>query len=254
MRMFFTYDHLKFLYEPFPIGLAKPLMDADLYGEFVDQFPPVDTFDSHAAVGRPGKKYTLSERVNPKAYKAFVQSHPLWREFHRWIKSDEFVYGVIDMLRSHDIDLGYRQMPALTRVGKMLKGFVRGRRSPHLERLKARFEFSALPVDGGHVRPHTDLPSKIVTLVISMMRDSEWNPAFGGGTDVNRPREDSLRYNDLNRTADFEQMEVVHTFDYTPNQAVIFVKTYNSWHSVRPMTGLGHPDLRKTLTINIERL
>jgi hypothetical protein len=33
---------------------------------------------------------------------------------------------------------------------------------------------------------------------------------------------------------------------------VVFVKTYNSWHSVRPMTGKGVEALRKTLTIVIE--
>jgi hypothetical protein len=33
---------------------------------------------------------------------------------------------------------------------------------------------------------------------------------------------------------------------------VVFVKTFNSWHSVRPMTGSGSALMRKTLTINIE--
>jgi hypothetical protein len=33
-------------------------------------------------------------------------------------------------------------------------------------------------------------------------------------------------------------MDVIDTFEFTPNQAVMFVKTFNSWHSVRPMTGV----------------
>jgi hypothetical protein len=32
----------------------------------------------------------------------------------------------------------------------------------------------------------------------------------------------------------------------------MFVKTFNSWHSVRPMTGAGSEAMRRTLTINIE--
>jgi hypothetical protein len=48
-------------------------------------------------------------------------------------------------------------------------------------------------------------------------------------------------------------MEVLDTYEFTANQAVIFVKTFNSWHSVRPMTGRDSNALRKTLTINIER-
>ena len=47
-------------------------------------------------------------------------------------------------------------------------------------------------------------------------------------------------------------MDVIDTFEFTPNQGVIFVKTFNSWHSVRPMTGKGSKLMRKTLTINIE--
>jgi hypothetical protein len=58
----------------------------------------------------------------------------------------------------------------------------------------------------------------------------------------------------MNRLADFDEMEVLDTFEFTPNQGVIFVKTFNSWHSVRPMTGHGSDALRRTLTVNIERL
>jgi hypothetical protein len=46
-------------------------------------------------------------------------------------------------------------------------------------------------------------------------------------------------------------MEVIDTYEFTPNQAVIFIKTFNSWHSVRPMTGVDSDALRRTLTINI---
>jgi hypothetical protein len=56
----------------------------------------------------------------------------------------------------------------------------------------------------------------------------------------------------MNAKAEFGEMEVIDTFDFTPNQAVIFVKTFNSWHSVRPMQGNGSGAMRRTLTINIE--
>jgi hypothetical protein len=118
--------------------------------------------------------------------------------------------------------------------------------------LKSRFEFSALPADGGNLTPHTDAPTKIVTLIVSMAEEGEWNPAFGGGTDVNRPRDTRYMYNYYNELASFEDMEVLHTYPFQPNQVIVFVKTFNSWHSVRPMTGTGSKHLRKTLTINIE--
>ncbi len=110
-----------------------------------------------------------------------------------------------------------------------------------------------MTADGGHLTPHTDAPTKIVTLIVSMMRPGEWNPTFGGGTDVNVPKDDRLAFNQMNEPARFEDMDVVATYDYAPNQAVVFVKTFNSWHSVPPIRGHGSTALRKTLTINIER-
>jgi len=249
--MFFSYEHLQLRYEPFPIGLAKPIMDDSAYNELVDNFPPPELFVSLAKVGY---KYTLSERFNRPVYEEFIRSRPIWREFHRWIKSDEFIQSVMSALRERYIDLGYDTVsrPFWKQLRKGLKELAHGRIHFNGSPLQARFEFSSLPANGGSVIPHTDAPSKIVTLVISMLHEGEWNPAFGGGTDVNRPRDEKLSFNYLNRQAEFADMEVLETYEFTPNQAVIFVKTFNSWHSVRPMTGANSNIRRRTLTINIE--
>ena len=101
--------------------------------------------------------------------------------------------------------------------------------------------------------PHTDARRKLITFVISMVRDGEWDTRNGGGLDINRPRDPRLNYNQINRHAGFEDMEVIDTYEFMPNQCVVFIKTFNSWHSVRPMTGVDSTALRKTLTINIVR-
>jgi hypothetical protein len=250
--MFLSYEHVTFRYRPFPIALARPIMAHDDYKRFVDAYPPLDLFVNYAAMGKKGMKYTLSEKESPKQYAAFVQGSPLWREFHRWIKSDEFIYGALDMLRSHQIDLGYERISPGKRMVRQLKAAF-GRRWPRrFDRLTARFEYSALPADGGNVVPHTDAPTKIVTMVVSLAAPGEWRPEFGGGLDVNRPKDEKLDYNKMNRLLPFEDVEVIDTFDFRENQAVIFVKTFNSWHSVRPMQGAGSQALRRTLTIVIE--
>jgi hypothetical protein len=228
-------------------------MEPWLYGQFVEYFPPIDIFESFEELRKKGRKYTLSEKENKKKYLDFIKSVPLWRDFHAWIKSDAFSYSVLEMLQQHDVDLDYRYVPPARRLSRTIKNLVRGRPVPRYIPLKARFEFSALPADGGSVVPHTDSPSKIVTIVVSILREGEWDPSFGGGTDINRPKEERYRFNRVNRLAEFEDMEVLHTYEFAANQAVIFVKTFNSWHSVRPMTGQGSNALRKTLTINIER-
>ena len=36
-----------------------------------------------------------------------------------------------------------------------------------------------------------------------------------------------------------------------PNTGVVFIKTFNSWHSVRPMRAPGQENMRKNIIINI---
>ncbi len=246
----FSYDHLELRYDPFPIGLAKPLVDADRYAEMLASYPDQDLF---AYLAKVGHKYSLSEKSNPKAYHDFVQSRPVWRDLHAMIKSDAFIKEVVDALAARHVDLGYKKLPTpAKRTRKFVRNLLRGRLDAGRAPLSARFEFSMLPADGGYVIPHTDSPGKVITMVVSMVGEGEWDPAIGGGTDLNRPKDPALTYNELNRQARFDEMEVIDTFEFTPNQGVIFVKTFNSWHSVRPMTGKDSKLMRKTLTINIE--
>jgi hypothetical protein len=252
--MFLRFENLVFRYEPFPIGLAKPVMDEATNRAFIEGYPPLELFKYIPKVGR---KYSLSERFHARAYRSYIRSNPLWREFHRWIKSDAFLADVLSALRDHHIDLGYdgaRTSPGGLQayIGKLAQSLGHGRRAATARQLTARFEFSMLPADGGFVMPHTDGPAKVVTLIVSILDAAEWDPAFGGGTELHRPRDAHLAFNRLNRQARFEDMDVLDTFAFTPNQAVVFIKTFNSWHSVRPMTGVGSAAMRKTLTINIE--
>jgi hypothetical protein len=245
------FEKLALHYEPFPIGVSAPVMGAADYEEMVRLFPPKDLFVSLPKVGH---KFVLSEKFNRKAYHDYIGAQPLWREFHRWVKSEDFIYEVMQALKARHVDLGYgERLPFRSRVLKLLKGKrIRGKRQIGTHRLSSRFEFSMLPANGGHVLPHTDAPGKIITLVVSVVRQGEWNRAFGGGTDVNRPKEARHSFNLLNQRAEFDDMEVLHTFEFEPNQAILFIKTHNSWHSVRPMTGNSAEMMRRTLTINIE--
>jgi hypothetical protein len=120
-----------------------------------------------------------------------------------------------------------------------------------MTKLKTRWEFSLLPADGGCLRPHTDIPSKLLTVVLSMrpIGDETWLPEWGGGTDVLRPIGDTPPDD---YKADLSAFEVVHTYPYVPNQAVVFVKSKDSWHSVGPIAGPAAA-LRRTVTINVER-
>lgn len=248
--MYLDYEHLSFRYEPFPIGVARPVMGEELYRELLASYPPLELFQYFPKVGH---KYSLSEKYNAAHYRRWIRQHGRWRDFHRWLKGDDFLIGLVHTLSTHYIDLGFDPAtPAIRRILRRLRDAGRGRTSRRSARLRTRFEFSMLPADGGHVLPHTDSASKVVTLILSMVGEHEWNADFGGGTDVNVPRHARFRFNQLNRQARFEDMEIVDSYPFSPNQAVVFVKTFNSWHSVRPMSGKGSDLMRRTLTINIE--
>jgi hypothetical protein len=250
----FLFENLNLRYEPFPIGIIKPLMDGDLYRQLVQRFPSLDHFASYQTMEKYGNKYTFSEKEHPKLFRQYIQSDPLWREFYGWIKSDEFVYHVLDTLIDRNVNLGFKRYSPLKRFLKRSKGCFTGSIHPETAKLRARFEFSALPADGGYLPPHTDAPTKIATMIVSILDENEWPAEFGGGTDVNKPVNAArYGYNQLNELADFDDMEVLSSYEFTPNQGILFVKTFNSWHSVRPIKGAGSKQLRKTLTINIER-
>ncbi len=86
-----------------------------------------------------------------------------------------------------------------------------------------------------------------------MIGEYEWPVEAGGGLDMNRVTDSRYAYNWKNRIVPWESVEVVETIPFVPNQCIIFVKTFNSLHSVRRMTQTGSDLLRKTITVVIEQ-
>jgi len=247
--MSFSLANLELRYEPFPIGVARPIMDDAAYRQYLDRYPPPELFEF---IPKVGNKYCLSEKYNSKSYSDWIRQHACWTEFHRWVKSPDFVFGVLDELSRRSVDLGFKRRSVGQQLKRRLRNLLSGRWWQGEERLSARFEFSMLPAAGGSVTPHTDNPDKIVTMVVSMARPGEWDPGYGGGTEVNRHRRPELSFNQMNGKAEFEDMEKLAVYEFEPNQCVLFVKTFNSWHCVRPMQGNGSNAMRRSLTINIE--
>jgi hypothetical protein len=238
----------QFRYEPFPVGIARKVFDDAVYDELLDTFPGVELFRH---MQDHGSKYSLSELNNPDRYFSFLKRNKRWYELYAHVKSPAFIADTLELLRTRNIDLGLR--PEIGRnknqgIRRRLANLLLGK-TP--ERLSARFEFSMMPAQGGHILPHTDSPQKLITLVVSMLRPGEWRPEWGGGTDVMRAVDPSNAFNFLNRQLTFDDVAVIDSFAFEPNQCVIFIKTFNSLHAVRAMRGPAGA-LRRTLTINIE--
>lgn len=249
----FNFDAAAFRYEPFPIGVARPVFSPEVYEELVENWPDRELFAYMPTLGR---KYSLSESNNGATYRQFVEQTPIWKKLYQEIKSQEFVGAVIQLLNGQHINLGIAEDVSVNPAPSRRRWFQRtdlahDLLNKNIRALKTRFEFSMMPADGGHIKPHTDNPDKIITLVASMVRPGEWDPAWGGGTTVLRAKDRRHSFNHMNRQLDFADADELDVFEYEPNQCVLFIKTFNSLHAVSPLTGPAGA-LRKTLTINIE--
>jgi hypothetical protein len=247
----FAFERATFFYEPYPIGIIREVFDSQYHDELLKMFPPLDLF---RFMQYHGDKYSLSEVNNPDKYFAFIERTPSWRRLYEYVKSERFIPDVLDVLVRNDIDLGIPKSSLAfgsSSVRQKLRQRLLRALGARNDGLKSRFEFSAMPARGGHILPHTDSPQKIITLVVSMREAGGWESSFGGGTEVMRPTDPSKNFNLKNRYLTFDEVETVREMPFDSNQCVIFVKTFNSLHGVRPMTG--PPDVvRRTLTINIE--
>lgn len=248
-----SFKHVNFLYEPYPIGVASEVLEPGFYQQLVNSYPPVELFSFMPLLGN---KYSLSELNNAEAYHEYIRSHEPWLQFYNWIKAEDFPSKVLAMLREHriDLDIEPRANGGSTQRRSLLDKLAGKPLPKPVRNLSARFEFSMLPAAGGFIKPHTDSPQKIITLVIGMLRPGEWNSSFGGGTEVLRPRDITKNFNFKNNYLEFDEVQTLSTFEYSPNNCVIFIKTFNSLHAVRPMTATDRSLMRKTLTINIEKV
>ena len=243
------FDNIRFDYEPYPIGISAPALAPEFYADLVQTFPAIDLF---AYKESKGDKYSLSQYNNGQNYRRFIRDTPAWRKFHSYIHSPDFIVHTYSMLREHGLDLDQPGPGFKKRMAMRFSALKRGTPLPHFPSVKARFEFSAMPITGGNILPHTDARRKSVTMVIPMLKEDEWDESWGGGTSVVRPKDSKRIFNRVNAYLDFHEVDALKTFAFRPNQCLVFVKTDNSWHAVMPMTGNDKSILRKTLTINIE--
>lgn len=241
----FDLSRCTFQYDPYPIAYSESVFPDGLYDELSGEWPDTALFAHRPDLGN---KYALSSLNNAESYRGFIDRSSSWRRFLGHIESPEFVGSILKWLSANNIDLGLHV--GVPGVKDVLRGLLKNRWTLPTP-LSARFEFSMMPAAGGSIRPHTDAPNKLVTLVLSMNRRDEWDPGWGGGTSVLKPRDPRASFNQTNRWLEFGDVETLHTFPFVPNQCVTFIKTFNSLHCVHPMTGAGA--MRKTLTINIER-
>lgn len=236
-----------FQYSPYPTGILGDFFAPEAFEVLANEYPGKELFKKMDALG---EKYSLSEVNNPRAYHKFLASSPAWKSVHKEIKSDGFIASVFEELSRHKVDLKVDDHLPLKFSG--IAGILRQLRSGRMPRyITTRFEFSLMPSLGGSILPHTDSTTKLVTIVVFLNKNTEWNEAYGGDFAICRPRDESNSFNLGNTYVDFEDVDQVARIPLIPNTGSLFIKTYDSWHCVFPMKGKEGLD-RKTITINLE--
>jgi len=204
--------------DPYVVGIAPAVMKPEIHEGLCRKWPSEETV-KWAKMGEGYNKLSLSERNNPSVYAAHINSSNTWKRVHQHIKSAAFIQVVFEALQRQKVKI----------VGGYAGNF------------QSRWELSSMPADGGYIRPHRDIASKVITIVVPC-------GGFEWGMDVLKPRQRDLR----DYEPDWTKFDVIERLTAPPCGAVVFIKNDQSWHSVGPMTGPSG-QWRRSLTINIER-
>lgn len=236
-----------FTYKPYPIGNLQNLIDTETYNKFVEEFPDKELFEFKRDLG---KKFSLSEINNRNIYFNFVKKNKIWSSLFNYIKSESFKNEIFEMLYENNIDLGIIQKKNKANK-KTIKELIKFLFNNKEKKINSRFEFSMMSANEGHILPHTDSPNKLITIVIPILKNSQWDKTWGGNTSMLEPKDDKMNFNYNNKYLKFDEVKVINQMEFKENSSTIFIKTFNSLHCVFPMKG-PEDQLRKSLTINIE--
>lgn len=231
-----SFQHAEWHYEPYPIAWLPAALDERSWRDLFARWPDKKYFMKNPELGSklsfsgkddPGNRKDPQRRRAADNYTRFTwQTGNPWRDFYKAIKAQTFIATALAESKAVHVHLPHKA-----------KG------------LQSRFEFSQMPAKGGCILPHTDSPSKVITFVFPF--EEEWDEEWGGQTEVLLPKEDKNRYNWMNRQGAFEDFETVQKMPFKPGGALMFIKTHNSWHGVRPIEG-PEGKWRRTVTVNIE--
>jgi hypothetical protein len=251
--------NFKFEYEPYPHGVAHSIFDNQTYKDLIDNFPDVkklkmlkDKYEHK--VENKFNKFALSSRNDPVLFFDLISSNNVYKKLVNYLLSYDFKINLLNILIKNNINLGV--VPKKDNWKKSLRSFLLNFIPYNILRpvqdIDVAIEFSAIPIHGGYLKPHTDGPHKLASVVIPII-DDNWQDSFNGGTNLLKPKDNTRLYNILNNTYEFEECNIIKTIKFNPNQLLIFLKTYNSFHSVGPLNGKQEGFYRKSITLNIEK-
>lgn len=246
--------------EPFPIFEFHNLFDVSIFRKLQAEFPDKTLFPGRYLEN--GGKFHWNSTT--REFNDFLEKSPIWKDLFQLFSKPEIVaefYALTQQVPSE-------RTPAARKPWQLCfgekDGFLQGVRNT-MDGLKARlldriqvrllFEFSCME-QGCYIPPHTDLPEKLLSLMIYFPEEDITYP-HGTGTEFYRKKPDNHEMRSWKSTwikGDgvhnfFESNDTFYTSQFTANKMVGFVKTSNSWHGVRQLNLPMHV-LRRSLNVN----
>lgn len=214
---------------PFPHFYARPIFPEDYYRELLARLPaPGDgvyvPIDETGTVPKGAYRERHICSLNDlEGREAEAQSGSFWAELSSWLMSERFA------------DL----------IMRMFKAEIEQRFGRHaFLRIKTECRFVRDHTNYS-ITPHTDSPSKLVSLLFYLPRDMSKRHL---GTSIYVPRDPEFRC-PKGTHYEFGLFKHVARMDYMPNSLFAFLKTDRAFHGVEPIAD--HDVQRDAMLYNI---
>ncbi|RZJ96206.1 MAG: 2OG-Fe(II) oxygenase, partial [Novosphingobium sp.] len=208
--------------DPFPYGWIDGYLPRDLY----------DRLDRHFVM--PGARPAMDTLKRGKKRVAFIlpdmPEHLLdldadWLDYLRALGRPDFL--------QHCLDWAKALVPLDSLPAGPYRELFRLRQALRAEDVELYCEFSSID-DAAFLPPHSDAPDKILSFV-HYFAQADWDQAWGGGTEIYRPRRIEQSRNFSNFFLSRDEVDLAGSCAFAPNRLFFFAKTDRSWHGVSPL-------------------
>ena len=216
--------------DPFPHCIIDNIFPDEFYEALLEHWPAADLFGSQANTGRVTsgayKERMVFEFAPERLARLDDARREFWRQVLHMLLDFRLNRSILD--KFHD-DIATRFFPQ--------------------EIPTEAIGDSRLISDriGYAIGPHTDAPSRLVSLLFYLPTDSRLKHR---GTSLYRPIVANFRSDD-GRHHPFHLFHRIRTVDFVPNRLLLFPKTDRSFHGVERIEDLG--TVRRLLSYNIHR-
>lgn len=247
--------------DPFFIFEFNNLFDRATYDELNASFPEKTVFPA-TWVDRGGKSHMNSKMPE---FGQFTHKVPIWTKLYDRFTDPAVLQKLYELTHSVPSERpGSEKKPWLLQSGEKASGFLR-KPVAKLRWLKANlsghtpvrltFEFSYLE-SGCYLPPHTDVPGKLISLMIYFPDEGIKYPPTAGTEFYrgknNTPAESGWvagMMDEKSAEKFHEKHETFYTSQFGPNKLVGFIKSSNSWHGVHHLE-LPPNASRRSLNVN----